>query len=234
MRTGIGSEFDLADEESEREFTLGPALLIGVGICVLLLCVLCFWLGLAFGRSGATSQASTVKQTGDGQAASSATASALSKPLAAGLLPSAPQEPADTATPKPFGGDQSQADNALTSYAPAGGGPTASGDQPIVKPALPVPSTATSSAGAISQVPAVPNPASQTGGFMVQIAALSQVQDARALVNALHQRGYNAISARESTDGMIHVRIGPFPTRAQANDMSHKLQSDGYNAEVQP
>ena len=69
---------------------------------------------------------------------------------------------------------------------------------------------------------------------MVQIAALSQVQDARALVNALHQRGYNAVSVRESSDGMIHVRVGPFATRAQANETSQKLQGDGYNAEVQP
>jgi cell division septation protein DedD len=234
MRTGIGSEFDLADQESEREFTLGPALLIGVGICVVLLCVLCFWLGLTIGRSGTTSQTSIVKQTAEGQAASPATTSSLSKPLAAGLLPSTLQEPAETATPKPFGGDQSPVDNALTSYAPSGGGPAASGDQPIVKPALPINSNATSSAGALSPVPTIPNPASQAGRFMVQIAALSQVQDARALVNALHQRGYNAVSVRESSDGMIHVRVGPFATRAQANEMSQKLLGDGYNAEVQP
>ncbi len=234
MRTGIGREFDLTDQEGEREFTLGPALLIGVGICVLLLCVMCFWLGLTIGRSGTTAQASTVKQTADGQVAPTAMASTLSKPLAAGLLPSTPQEPAETATPKPFGGDQSPADNALTSYAPAAGAPAASGDEPIVKPALPITAVATSATASPSPTPTVSNPASQTGGFMVQIAALSQVQDARALVNALHQHGYNAVSARESTDGMIHVRIGPLATRAQANEMSQKLQGDGYNAEVQP
>jgi len=33
---------------------------------------------------------------------------------------------------------------------------------------------------------------------------------------------------------MIHVRVGPFKSRDEANKWSQKLMNDGYNAIVQP
>jgi DedD protein len=69
---------------------------------------------------------------------------------------------------------------------------------------------------------------------MVQIAAVSHQEDADVLVNALRKRGYAVTSRREPTDNMIHVRIGPFSSRAEASKWGQKLMSDGYNAIVQP
>jgi cell division septation protein DedD len=69
---------------------------------------------------------------------------------------------------------------------------------------------------------------------MVQIAAVTNQEDADVLVNALRKRGYAVTTRRESTDGMIHVRIGPFSSRDEADKWRQKLLNDGYNAIVQP
>jgi cell division septation protein DedD len=69
---------------------------------------------------------------------------------------------------------------------------------------------------------------------MVQVAAVSHQEDADVLVNALRKRGYAAGTRREPSDGLIHVRIGPFATRDEANRMCTRLLNDGYNAMVQP
>jgi cell division septation protein DedD len=72
------------------------------------------------------------------------------------------------------------------------------------------------------------------GQSMVQIAAVSQPEDAEVLVNALRKRGYAVSARREATDSLIHVRIGPFASRDEAIRWRQRLLSDGYNAIVQP
>ena len=69
--------------------------------------------------------------------------------------------------------------------------------------------------------------------YMVEIAAVRNAEDANVLTNALRKRNYPVTERRES-DGMIHVRIGPFPTHDEANRWRMKLQDDGYNAEIEP
>jgi DedD protein len=69
---------------------------------------------------------------------------------------------------------------------------------------------------------------------MVQIAAVSQQGDADVLMGALRKHGYAVAGHREPLDGLIHVRIGPFTTRDEAEKWRIKLLNDGYNAIVQP
>jgi cell division septation protein DedD len=69
---------------------------------------------------------------------------------------------------------------------------------------------------------------------MVQIAAVSHQEDADVLVAALRKRGYTVSMSRDPADGLIHVRIGPFASRSDANAARQKLLNDGYNASVQP
>ena len=71
------------------------------------------------------------------------------------------------------------------------------------------------------------------GSFMVQIAAVSNQEDADVLTNALRKRGYAVSEKREPVDNLIHVRIGPFATPAEANSWKNRLLNDGYNAIVQ-
>ncbi len=65
---------------------------------------------------------------------------------------------------------------------------------------------------------------------MVQIAAVSHREDADVLVSALKKLGYNASVRSEATDKLLHVQIGPFPARDEANLVRTKLLNDGYNA----
>ena len=69
---------------------------------------------------------------------------------------------------------------------------------------------------------------------MVQIAAVSNAEDAEVLTAALRKRGYAVTEHRDPVDNLIHVRIGPFATQAEANTWKMKLLNDGYNAIVQP
>ncbi|HTB97364.1 MAG TPA: SPOR domain-containing protein, partial [Terracidiphilus sp.] len=68
----------------------------------------------------------------------------------------------------------------------------------------------------------------------VQVAAVSHLEDATVLTNALRKHGYQASMRRTLTDSLIHVQVGPFPGRAEATAMSQKLLGDGYNAAVIP
>jgi cell division septation protein DedD len=69
--------------------------------------------------------------------------------------------------------------------------------------------------------------------LMVQIAAVGNAEDANVLETALRKRGYAVTATREPADGLIHVRIGPFTSREEANRWRDKLLGDGYNAVVQ-
>jgi len=50
----------------------------------------------------------------------------------------------------------------------------------------------------------------------------------------LRKRGYAVSVSRDAADNQLHVRIGPFSNRNDANAMRKKLIYDGYNAVVQP
>ena len=232
LRKGLG-EFEEEGPQEEREITLGSGLLAAVGGCILLLCGLCFWLGLSVGRQGAppAMRAQAQAAVSHGDVVQGSVQGSSSKPVAAGSGPSAHQTPSQTFTAQSAGGNPSSAEYASTSPAPVQV-QAASASQPQVKPALPavIPASPAQSA-----LPSVVQPAPGMGtGVMVQIAALSHDEDARVLMNALRQHGYNAFARRELSDGMIHVQIGPFASRSDAEAISRKLEGDGYNAEVQP
>ena len=69
---------------------------------------------------------------------------------------------------------------------------------------------------------------------MVQIAAVSHQEDADVLIGALRRHGYAVNAQRDPVDRLIHVRIGPFNNRDEANRWRTKLLDDGYNAMIQP
>ena len=67
---------------------------------------------------------------------------------------------------------------------------------------------------------------------IVQVAAVSHQEDADVLIKALKHRGYNVAVHHEPQDKLLHVQIGPFPTKKDADVMKQRLQTDGYNAIV--
>ena len=87
-----------------------------------------------------------------------------------------------------------------------------------------------STSSADSQVQSGPEPQR----FMVQVAAVSQEDDANELMNDLRRHSYIVSAARSPADNLFHVRIGPFSNRNDAIAMREKLLGDGFNAIVLP
>lgn len=68
-----------------------------------------------------------------------------------------------------------------------------------------------------------------SGGYFVQVAAVSKQDDADTLVEALKKKQYNAVAAQTSSDKLFHVEVGPFAAIKDAENMRTQLLSDGYN-----
>lgn len=220
-------EFQPAEPPHDTELTLGSTTLLLIFFGLVLLCGLCFGLGYATGRRGTTETAAQLPAASGPQATPPAQSS-RSKPSADAQAPAAAAQPgAASDEPEPAGAGD-------TAQSPAGvgenGAPAAS---PQVKPVLgnAVNPSQPAAPSALAVTPAL---APAPGALMVQIAAVSGQEDADVLMSALRRRGYAVAARRDALDGLIHVRIGPFKTRAEADGWRQKLLSDGYNAIVQP
>jgi DedD protein len=234
----MGGVFD--DEEIEQvaprhdtELTLGTTALLLIFFGLLALCGLCFGMGYSMGHRGSQENAAALPSPANPNTAAHAD-SGRTKPSAnseagAALRPSPPAG---------LTGSNSSGSSAQNSSA-AG---TASSTNASRIPAQPTESVPTKPALGNSTNPvqaAIPDstvrPALPSApSLMVQIAAVSQPEDADVLTSALRKRGYAVAARREPLDGLIHVRIGPFKTRDEADVWRQKLLNDGYNAIVQP
>lgn len=190
----------------DTELTLGPGTLLGIFLCLVTLCGLCFWQGYSMGHRGAQDSPSNGQQPGS-KTSTPSTGSAP-KPSAGPQGVSRPRSAVDGQSTS----DEVSAASVSDSAVPAGGNSV----QPAVNAAPPSSATA----------PAL--------ALMVQIAAVSHQEDADVLVGALRRRGYAVNTRRDPADNLIHVRIGPFASLNDANATRQKLLNDGYNAIVQP
>lgn len=69
-----------------------------------------------------------------------------------------------------------------------------------------------------------------TGGYFVQVAAVSKQEDADSLVDALKKKDYPAfVAAQNTTDKLFRVQLGPFSDIKDAEAMRTKLVGDGYS-----
>jgi pilus assembly protein CpaC len=67
---------------------------------------------------------------------------------------------------------------------------------------------------------------------MVQVMTLSNTDDAESMAAALKRHGYNVAVNHYPQDSLLHLEVGPFPSRSDAEAMRQRLLSDGYNATV--
>ncbi len=67
---------------------------------------------------------------------------------------------------------------------------------------------------------------------MVQIMALSNPEDAESMVAALRRRGYNVAVSHDPQDSLLHLEMGPFASKTDAEAVRQRLLLDGYNATV--
>lgn len=201
----------------DRELTLSTAAILGIFLGIVLLCGLFFGFGYKMGSHksappvDADSSTTTSTPTADFNAfkpaAGSPAGSSTAKTPA--IAPSTPDRASSATASSPARANETSA--ATLSLPEAAGGPT-----PRISPAAP--------AGANS-APAA------TGSFVVQVAAVTLQEDADLLAGALRSKGY-AVTARAQPDKLIHIQVGPFATRREADAMRQRLLGDGYNAIV--
>jgi cell division septation protein DedD len=67
---------------------------------------------------------------------------------------------------------------------------------------------------------------------MVQVAAVSSQDVADILISSLTKKGYNVAVHHEPQDKLLHVQIGPFADRKDADAMRQRVLADGFNAIV--
>ncbi len=234
---------ELEEPQHDTEVTLSPLAVAGIVLALLVLGGVCFGLGYWMGhRTAGRGQAvatQSLSQTAAPDEEPLQGSGSIPKPSAEAQVPVTPPaqasdgsqpQPSSATPPNPPEGTATQGQSTPAPVTSASG-PAQS--QSPVRPAMPsTPGAAqTPGAGAAQTVhPALPS----ANVLMVQVAAVSHQEDASVLVNALRQHGYAASAQQDPSDGLIHVRIGPFKTREEANRMARRLLDDGYNAMVQP
>lgn len=83
------------------------------------------------------------------------------------------------------------------------------------------------SSGAAAESPERANPAAQRGGqtvFSVQVAAVRSAAAADEMMQRLHREGYQPHVIRDE-DGLLKVRVGRYPRRADAEALLAELRS---------
>jgi cell division septation protein DedD len=214
--------------ERERELTLSTSAILAIFLGLVLLCAVFFGFGYNLGRKSSTvPNAPPPAATNDTAPADPGNSTFDNfKPS-----PSSPSAQSSTAvstrtTPTPTTSERENPAEIKPASVPVHTTPA-----PAARTAAP-PATNASSSTHTSQPPA---PGTTPGGaFVVQIAAISgsHKDDADLLVNALHSKGYQVSERTEAQDKLIHIQVGPFATKADAEAMRERLIVDGYNAIV--
>ncbi len=241
-------------QEPERELTLSTGTVLLLFFALAALCAVFFGFGYSTGRKSVqTTAASAATAAGETDAGTVAVA-AGTKP--ASTVPATPvpgyvgpggasatsAERPRVATEKPSAADAgplpekrpvpAKRDETATTVledAPARSAPERSAGG---KPMVPAPVVRVPPAPAAATVAPAPGsiPISPAGSMYVQIVAVSHQEDANVVMAALRRRGYAVTQRSTNTDPLIHVQIGPFATRKDAEAMRARLSGDGYNA----
>ena len=246
MRTAL-SEDDEEQYEAEaphgdHELTVSATTLMVLFFSLVVLCGAFFGVGYTLGRrepAGANPLAPPP--------VSAAVSTSRPKPAATnpGNLPAPGPVPASasasasySSTPEPRAPQESASEPAAPAYQsqsqpqsqpqPQSPAQAQSQPQPAAPPAPVAPAPQAHPAPVVVASVPVPPPAP----VMVQIAAVSEQETANLLLTALKKRGYSVAIRHESGDSLLHVQVGPFATRADAQAMRQKLQNDGYAAIV--
>jgi cell division septation protein DedD len=233
---------DYSDQRSDyqrnddREISLGTGTILAIFFALALVCAVFFGLGYSMGRK--STQLATVSAASTSAPVSSSTfsnfkpaagspanqPSATSKkdPEAAIAAPS--KDPDGEIVTTPVTSSEESSTSPRTAAATRKDAAQETSAAPIVRQ---TPQTAP----ATSQSTAMPA-ISPNGTAMVQVAAVSHQEDADTLIAALKKRGYTVFVRNEPQDKLLHVQLGPFATKKDADAVRQHLLSDGYNAIV--
>lgn len=225
----IEDDDDIDTASSEREISLSPSTILGIFFLLALICAVFFGFGYSMGRRSAATPSSTAANTDDAPLKSTSS----SKP-APGMASQSGLTPADAAAAADESSPSEQSSSAIPA-ADVQDTPRPTLQQAAVKTATPAAAPRLTPAVAIKAPVPAPRPVSAPASgtpSLVQIAAVSHQEDADILVNALKRKGYTVAVRHEPQDKLLHIQLGPFPTRKDADAMRQRLIADGYNAIV--
>src|SRR5450631_582945 len=223
-------EQEQAQPQRDTELTLGVGTLSLIFISLAVVCGLFFGLGYEVGRRGTPSPKEAGLQPSAGAQTPLGANGSLSKPSATAPVRVAPHTQGATQQGAASQTAANQSQSPPSAAQPAFNPAQTPAGQLQVRPALAPVTTGALAASASAVHPALPS----AGQLMVQVAAVSHQEDAEVLAGALRKRGYAVSTRRDPVDNLIHVRIGPFNNRDEANRWRQKLLNDGYNASIQP
>jgi len=215
------SSYDSASSADDHDLTLGTPTILGLFFALALVCACFFGLGYAMGHR--TAPAPQVFDNGV------AAATGAAKPAAGSTVAAEPQpttEPAAIATDAATSSSQT-ATVPLNASAtsPVAASSASSASPAMTSAARPSPTT---SAAPTSAATGTLTP----GNFVVQVAAVSSQDVANILLSTLQKKGYAVNVRHEPQDQLLHVQIGPFPERKDAEAMRQRVIADGFNAIV--
>jgi DedD protein len=213
-----------AHEEShsgaEHEISLGTATILGIFFALALVCAGFFGFGYSLGRKSAPAPVVAAAPP----AAESGTLFSAFKP-AAGSPASHPDPQA--ADPQPDAPSPAPVAPPAPTIPPAAARNGATpADAIIVGDKL-------GGEKSLAARPATPQPATTpAGAFMVQIAAVSTQDIADIEVTALKKYGFDVVVRHEPQDQLLHIQVGPYATRKDAEAMRQTILAHGFNAIV--
>jgi len=200
------------NEDNDTEITLGMGKLLGLFFGLVILCGISLGVGYSLGRKSATQTAAATAAVALPPAP--ANPSAANKPGASQVAApkTADCKPGDNCPP-PATSTTNNAD--MTFYQ--------SVQQKDAHPQLTPPEAA--------PVKAAPAEVRTTlgAGYLVQIAAVRNQNDAKLLSDALQKQQYPVIIAQPG-DKLFHVQVGPYADIKEAEAIRSRLVSAGYNA----
>jgi DedD protein len=238
------SDMDLDESGRDREISLSTSTILGIFFALVLVCAGFFGFGYALGRKSAQTPSDTASdstgtdtfhtfkpapgapaiQAGPGfssKDAAAANAVANDATFVPNTLPNS--------KPVSLGRPNAPAASAIPNATPA----------PPAKPTKSFDPDAEVTTGAPPPTPApvvrtaAPPPAAPANtSAIVQVSAFTRQEDADLVVSALRHKGYNVYIRHEPQDTYLHVQLGPFPTRKDAEAMRDKLAADGFMAMV--
>jgi cell division septation protein DedD len=195
-----------ADQSADTEITLGVGKVLVLFFALVILCGISLGVGYSLGRNS-TKQAA--------QTAPAATGSAA--PVTPGVAkPGAAQS---TSTPKADDSAQTAAatPSSSTDFTFSRSLQEKDEHPKLAQPPAPAPT------------PTVDTRATLGTGYMVQIAAVRNQDDAKLLSDALRKQHFPVIVA-QLADKLFHVQVGPYADVKEAETIRAKLIGIGYNA----
>ncbi len=206
-RDELDDSHGAASNGKDREITLGTTMVLGIFFALAVLCAGFFGFGYSLGSKRVAAVAPVPQEA------------AAANPTFSSFKP-APGSPAGSLAGSRQPIPSSAAEPAPPSAKPATSSRLALGSSSAAKPlSAPV-------------IAATPAPAAGVAQAVVQIAAVSHQEDADLLVSTLKRRGYNVVIHTEPQDKLLHVQVGPFASRKDADTMRQRLLADGFNAIV--